>query len=613
MALSKSQTADRGITVNAKKAGLVGGNIPVLLIWFAVCGVMIFVSRDQIASGIGWGPDDQLRTVQLRDWLAGQSWFDVTQYRIGEPDSQPMHWPRLIELPLALLVILLTPLLGSVNAEIAVMVAVPLIGLGLTMWLVMKIAEQLFDRKTALLAAALTATAVPVVAQLRPMRIDHHGWQIVLALAALWTMFWPDKRKGGIALGLILSLWLTISLEGLPLSVAFIALLSWRWVIALDEGVRLFWTLVSFLGGTIFLYLGTQGGFDAARNYCDAISPVHIFACLAGGAIILPGIRFAPTSMVGRAGWLVAAGIATLAVISAIAPQCIGGAFGQIDPLVREYWYVNVREGLPIWDQPWKETVTLLGGSVVVGLLALALIARKRPQNIDGQKLFLLVYAFLWAFVVSLLVQRAASVAAAFALPLMAWLVHEAFLAARQIKSAAIRIIATAATVFLILPGPLAISLINGVSGEGGEPSSQSPAKAVEMACDSSESLARLSALPRSNIIAPFDFGPEILVRTPHSVLSTSHHRNDAAMADQIRIFTYAPEKAGDLLEARNIDYIVACPKEAELKNYAKKHPDGLWAKLAAKKQPKWLQTVHLRDSKLQLWRVVPKELRNGL
>ena len=30
-----------------------------------------------------------------------------------------------------------------------------------------------------------TAMAVPVIMQLRPMRIDHHGWQVVLALVAL--------------------------------------------------------------------------------------------------------------------------------------------------------------------------------------------------------------------------------------------------------------------------------------------------------------------------------------------------------------------------------------------------------------------------------------------
>ena len=161
------------------------GNLPLLLIWLAVCAVLILVTRGQIMTGIGWDPDDQLRMVQLRDWLGGQSWFDTTQYRIGEPDSQPMHWPRWIELPLALMFLLLKPVLGAASAETAAMVIVPLITLGIAMWLVMKITQFVFDRNIAILAAALTATAVPIVAQIRPMRADHHGWQIVLALAAL--------------------------------------------------------------------------------------------------------------------------------------------------------------------------------------------------------------------------------------------------------------------------------------------------------------------------------------------------------------------------------------------------------------------------------------------
>lgn len=582
--------------------------LPPMLIWLAVCAVLVFVSFDQIASGIGWGPDDQLRQVQLRDWMAGQSWFDTTQYRIALPDSQPMHWPRLIELPLVLAILVLSPVIGSASAEIAALVIVPLIALGIAMWLVAKIAEQLFDRQIALLSAALTATAVAVVAQLRPMRIDHHGWQIVLALMVLWTMFWPDKRKAGQVMGLSLALWLSISLEGLPLSVAFIALLAFRWIVSLDEGVRLFWTLTGFLVGTFILYFANHGQFEILANYCDAISPAHLMACAAGAIIILPAIKFAPASWMVRLIALGVAGIAALGTLYASAPQCVGSAFGQLDPLVRDYWLVNVREGMPIWTQPWKEIVTLFGGSIIVGLASLVYIYGRRLDVVDREKLFLLTYALLWAFVVSLLVQRAAAVVAAYALPLVGWAVHNAFLRARSIIRPITRILATVAVVFLILPGPLVLGMINAVGGNNAQiDENEAGSPGDGPTCDSSESLAGLNALPQSNIVAPFDFGPEILVQTPHSVLATSHHRNDAAMADQIQIFISAPETAHDILVARGISYILACPDEAELKTYAKMHPNGLWAKLGKNEKPEWLQPVKLSGSTLSLWRVLPK------
>ena len=583
------------------------GNLPLLLIWLAVCAVLILVTLGQIAAGIGWDPDDQLRMVQLRDWLGGQSWFDTTQYRIGEPDSQPMHWPRWIELPLALIFLLLKPLLGAAGAETAAMVIVPLVTLGIAMWLVMKISEPLFDRTIALLAATLTATAVPVVAQIRPMRVDHHGWQIVLALIALWTMYWPEKRKGGVALGVALALWLSISLEGLPLSAAFVVLLVWRWVFQTEEGVRLFCTLLSFLAASLLFHFATQGGFDAAINYCDALSPAHLLACAAGAAVILPSIRWLPANRVLRVGSLAIAGGAALAVLHAMAPQCMGGAFNTMDPIVREYWLVNVLEGLPIWYQNGKTMVTLVGGSILVGLISLLYILRTRPEGIDRAKLFVLAYAFMWALLLSLFVQRATAVAAAFALPLMAWAVHQVFVRARALQRPLSRIFATAAVVFLILPGPLAIALFNAVS-EDEEPVAKTP---ESLACKSDASLAGLNSLPRSNILAPLDFGPRILLLTPHSVLATSHHRNDQAMADQIRIFTSAPDAARGLLEAHNIRYIVTCDAEPELALYAKRQPDGLWAQLSKGRKPEWLQPVHIRDNGLYIWRIVPKRLRN--
>ncbi|MEH6826905.1 hypothetical protein [Parasphingorhabdus sp.] len=584
------------------------GNLPLLLIWLAVCAVLILVTRGQISSGIGWDPDDQLRMVQLRDWLGGQSWFDTTQYRIGEPDSQPMHWPRWIELPLALVFLLLRPLIGAASAETGAMVVVPLITLGIAMWLAMKISEQLFDRNIAILAAALTATAVPIVAQIRPMRVDHHGWQIVLALTALWTMCWPEKRRGGIALGMALALWLSISLEGLPISAAFVVLLVWRWVFQTEEGVRLFWTLLSFLIASFIFYFASQGSFDAAINYCDALSPAHLLACVTGAAVILPAIKWLPANIPLRVVSLAVAGGAALAVFYGLAPQCIGGAFNTMDPIVREYWLVNVLEGLPIWYQNGKTMVTLLGGSIIVGLVSLIYIVRVRPGQIDRSKLFVLGYAFLWALVLSLFVQRATAVAAAFALPFMAWAVHQAFVKARGIKRPLSRILATAAVVFLIMPGPLAIALFNGVSGKD-----QKTEENLETAaCENDASLARLNALPRSNILAPFDFGPRILLLTPHNVLATSHHRNDQAMADQIRIFTSAPDVASALLEAHNIRYIVACEAEPELAIYAKKNPEGLWAQLVKGQKPDWLQPVHIRDNSLVVWRVTPIRLQNA-
>src|SRR5690349_3091496 len=48
--------------------------------------------------------DDAMRLVEVRDFLAGQSWFDLTQHRLDPPGGVAMHWSRLIDVPLAVLI-----------------------------------------------------------------------------------------------------------------------------------------------------------------------------------------------------------------------------------------------------------------------------------------------------------------------------------------------------------------------------------------------------------------------------------------------------------------------------------------------------------------------------
>jgi hypothetical protein len=85
-----------------------------------------------------------MRLIQVRDLLAGQSWFDVNQALVDAPGGGvPMYWPRLVDIPLALVIVVLTPLSGAATAETAAMVAVPLLTLGLAMLLAARTARRL--------------------------------------------------------------------------------------------------------------------------------------------------------------------------------------------------------------------------------------------------------------------------------------------------------------------------------------------------------------------------------------------------------------------------------------------------------------------------------------
>ncbi len=575
---------------------------PVLVLWLAVSAILLWSGWAQVTTLSGWDPDDQLRMVQLRDFLRGQSWFDTTQYRMNAPDGAPMHWSRLIELPLALLVLLLKPLFGQPAAEMIAGATVPLLLLGAIATILGQIATRLANAEAGIVAVLLTLISPALVLQLRPLRIDHHGWQIFFAVLALWTMFWPDKRRGGLVLGLSLAFWLHISLEGAPLTAAFFILLGWRWIIEKAHGRRLTWTIASFAISSILLFLGTQR--DMLATYCDTISPPHIVAIVLAAAIMLPAIALTPDQRRLRLAAAVAAGAAAIGAILLIAPECAGGAFGGLDPLVREYWYVHINEGLPIWHQSWRNALVLMAMSAcgVVALLSVqakAAAGALKDIRVAG---FFLIYAAL----LSLLVFRTVAVAAAFAIPLIAVWINQLFQQYRKAKEPVARVGLVALMLFLLVPGPVVAQLYStgeSAFGAGAKPDIVA-AKADSKLCEAVPSVAALSALSGANIVAPFDMGPTILLVTPHKVLASSHHRNEAAMHDHIAIFRSAPDRARNIITKRGITHIAVCPSEAEMRNYARKDPKGLWSELASGTAPAWLEPLPDMGDGIKVWRV---------
>lgn len=570
-------------------------------LWMLVSAGLIWSGWAQVITLAGWDPDDALRLVQLRDFLNGQSWFDTTQYRMNPPDGAPMHWSRLIELPLALLILLLRPIFGQPVAEMMAGTAVPLLLLGWITLMLARIATRLASREAGVAAALITLSSGALLIQLRPMRIDHHGWQIAMAVLALTTIFWTDVRKAGLVLGIALAVWLHISLEGAPMTAAFFLLLGLRWVRDTDEGDRLFWTIASFGMSSLLLYFGTQVSGLYATAYCDTVSPPQIVAILIASVLMLPAIRFCPDDWRLRAGGAALAGIGALAVILFNAPQCVGGAFGNLDPLVREYWYRNVTEGLPIWHQSWRVVINL-GAGILCGAVSW-LVLRGQAKRDDRHTLDTIGFFVLYSLVLSTLVFRTISVAAAYAIPATAVLIALLFKQYRQSKIPSRRIGLVAAMLVLLVPGAVVSSMMRALPDKSAQ-SEKTVVTTTNDLCQSALSVRALSKLPKGTFVAPFDMGPTILAQTPHQVLASSHHRNEQAMHDHIQIFRSEPAAAHRLMQARGIDYLAICPNEAELDFYAKKDPKGLWARVKAKRAPDWLVPVPDQGEGIRVWQI---------
>src|SRR3954466_15846970 len=62
-------------------------------------------------------PDDAMRLVEMRAYLAGRGWFDLFEPRIDPPYGYLSHWSRLIDAGLAGLVTTFNAFVDAATAE----------------------------------------------------------------------------------------------------------------------------------------------------------------------------------------------------------------------------------------------------------------------------------------------------------------------------------------------------------------------------------------------------------------------------------------------------------------------------------------------------------------
>ncbi len=132
--------------------------------------------------------DDYMRMARVRDLLNGQGWYDLSQPRLSPGDHFILPWSRLVDIPLAAVTLLFTPLVGQMAASGVAAFLVPLLWL-LAFALVLPLAGRgLIPARRGWLLLFVMLCSFALLRELRPMRVDHHGAQLFFALAAFVTL-----------------------------------------------------------------------------------------------------------------------------------------------------------------------------------------------------------------------------------------------------------------------------------------------------------------------------------------------------------------------------------------------------------------------------------------
>lgn len=569
------------------------------LIWLVVAVIFVATKWSAILGLQLPDADDSLRLVQLRDLIAGQGWFDLTQYRVDPPHGLPMHWSRLVDAPLLLVYSALAPLLGATVAERITLVAVPLLTLFCALLLTGRLAWRMLGEQAIAYACLVMALATAVTGQMQPLRIDHHGWQIVFLLAALNGLAARSERTGGWVAGIALGLGMTISLELLPLAALLGGVLALRWL--LDPRAKaLCLYYIRTLAATSLIAFAVTRGFGDFAAYCDTLSPPYLAAlAVTAGGLSLLGLAPPLPRPALALGMLVSAGAGIAALLS-IAPQCSSGPFVMLDPLVQQFWYANIREGMPVWQQDLPAMLRL----IVPPLFGLWAAAQLWQRSSGWLRRFWFEYLLIAAgtLLLALVVSRAAGFAAAVAAIPLSGLLREWHRTAQGIRRPAKRLAVLAATALVVMPDlPLLLA-------KAANPARAAPVHTAQFVCDIPAAAPALNRLAPATIFAPIDNGPMLLLTTAHKVVATAHHRAPLALHDVIAAFTADPTQAEALVRAHGARYVAICPGLAEAQIYRDAAPNGLMAKLSAGQAPAWLKPMPVPEaSGLKLWEVLPR------
>jgi len=576
----------------------------VLVAWTAVACASLF-SGTRVFDAMSM--DDFMRLAEVRDWLAGQGWFDLTQYRLNPPVGVEMHWSRIVDLPIATLILGLTPILGRATAEVVASALWPLLLLIPTLMLAGLLARRLSNSVAILPAILLVAISAPSLVHFRPGALDHHGYQLMLMLATIYgasekgdAYFVP--ALGGFAAAISIA----IGLEMTPALAAILAAVGLRWVI---EGKRVT-NLTSSFGlafgaGTIILFVATVPVSSWNVPVCDMISlPCVAAAGLAGGALALLASAsdrlntFFPRLMSGGIAGLIVIGIVFTAFNA-----CLGDPYGAIDARVVASWLANVAEVQNIFEitrnEP-SEALPIYGPPFVAIVLSALAIWRMRKES---RAIWIVPFLALVALNAEAAWQvRGAASANMVAQPMLAASLISLFDVRSSLLARRGAIVA-----LLLISSPI---LVLAGQGIGKIVRFVDPARPVyyesgPLACRGADDVAPLARLKPGIVISYVDLGPAILVGTKHSIFAAPYHRNVEGLLIAFNVMLGDDATARHVLAEHHVDYIAICPGSPERINQRLAAPNGLTERLARGEVPDYLEPVLSATSEvLKVFRV---------
>jgi hypothetical protein len=574
----------------------------VLLVWLAFCAFQIYDRWDQIRwFGLG-DTDDNMRIMQVRAWLHGQGWYDLRQHRMNPPLGANIHWSRLVDLPIAGLIVGLRPFLGGAAAERWAVAIAPMLPYLLLLFSIALAARRLLGPTAYPLAFLALFFAGSNNGMFTPERIDHHGWQLALLALSISAIADPKRLRGGLTLGISSVLSLAIGLEMIIyLALAGVAMVLF-WVDEVEERERLSTYAVSLGGGTAlaFLVFASNDNWNAV---CDALSPVWLSDALIASALMFALAWVSPADWKRRLALALGAGIIVGGFHALTWPHCLQRLEG-VSPEVERLWLSHVKEARPVWMHGWR-VATLIVALPITGAIGWGVMVwwnwrdRELRRRVIGAAVPGLAASLLllWQVRTGPASQMMAVVGGA----ALIWY----FLPRFWTSSSSIVRVLGACLVFILGAGA-AVPLVIDFIPEPKPTLRDAQIGRANRLCSTLWGLRPVALQPRGLVMTYVDIGPRLITVTHHDAIAGPYHRNGQQIADVMNFWRGSEVQAHALAAKYHANYVLSCPYSSTTTIFDAEAPKGFYVQLQRGKVPNWLAPVQLpKNSPYRMWRVV--------
>ncbi len=569
--------------------------------WLLFCAWFIYSRWSNIIAFDLGDTDDNMRMMQVRALLHGQDWFDLRQYRLNPPFGANIHWSRLVDLPLAAIILILRPLVGGPDAERTAAAIAPLLPYLVLLFGLALTARRLIDPRAFFLPILALIVAGVTNGMFMPERIDHHGWQLALLSVSIAGIADPKRIRGGLTLGISTALSVAIGIEMIIYLAIAGAAVALFWVADPRERTRAGAYAISLGGGVAFSFL-VFASYANRAPVCDALSPVWLSALMLCSALLLLLTWLSPANWRVRLGLAVGAGVAVAAFFVLMWPHCLGRLEG-VSPEVKYLWLSHVREARPVYRHGWR-IASLILALPVTGTIGWALLAWRNRVDADLFRRTLACWAAALAAMLLLFWQTrtgpAAQMMAAVGAVAIVWILAPVF---DRSNNTLLRSFGVAAVALLAFgaPVPLAMKL---APTQRMSPAEIRVARANRL-CNFIGSYRPIGDLPKGTVFTFIDLAPRLITVTHHDSIMGPYHRNGEQIADAMKAFRGSADQARQIFAKYHSDYLLTCPDSSTPTIFLSETPRGFYAQLRKGDVPKWLTPVPLpAKSPFRMWKI---------